>query len=76
MTLKYRGITYQPKSININTHQTEVSAKYRGQSYQVTQSKVQVLRPKMIMTYRGVTYNQGENVTIPQPIQQLNTNCS
>ncbi|NER51435.1 MAG: DUF4278 domain-containing protein, partial [Symploca sp. SIO1A3] len=35
MKLAYRGLTYQPTQVTIDTFETEVTAKFRGTQYNI-----------------------------------------
>ena len=76
MTLKYRGVAYQPKPITVSPIQTESLTKYRGQSYLLRQFVVPIeTSHTSSMTYRGVCYDK-ENFSSPQSIPQISINSS
>ena len=62
MTLKYRGVSYQPNCTAIATSKTQTEAKYRGQSYQLHDSKITPSRPNVQLIYRGVPYYVNQEV--------------
>ncbi|MGK7894664.1 MAG: DUF4278 domain-containing protein [Xenococcus sp. (in: cyanobacteria)] len=76
MTLKYRGVAYQPQPITVSPIQTESLAKYRGQSYLLRQFLVPIENSDTCsMIYRGVSYNK-VNFSSPQSIPQISINSS
>ncbi|NEP11692.1 MAG: DUF4278 domain-containing protein [Symploca sp. SIO2C1] len=57
MKLAYRGLTYQPTQVTIDTFETEVTAKFRGTQYNIHRPINVLADHTRRKKYRGLVYS-------------------
>jgi hypothetical protein len=59
MQLTYRGLNYNPASVNMPLIERKTTAKYRGVSYKINQCIEIPVQRQAELKYRGVSYRPG-----------------